>query len=86
MAHHDPHPGVTVRREFSDRGEHTFRLRFHWGGGVTTARLAAAAEALRANLRVGDLTFGMPRRPLRGAAQAPALAELQAQRRKGPRS
>lgn len=65
MAHHVPAPPQKIRRKFSDQGEHTLSFRIHPEEDLAIDTLEASALALGAPLSVGDLTHGMPFRPLR---------------------
>lgn len=70
MAHHEPHDGKLARRQFCDRGEHTFRFRFLIEGTVTTIdEIEDISGAMADPIRKGDLTVGMPLRALRGKLQ-----------------
>lgn len=69
MAHHEPAPPRATRPIFSDRGMHSFRLRVFPGPAVSLDRLAGAAMELSNYLCVGDLTMGMPLRPLRDSVE-----------------
>jgi alpha-mannosidase len=66
MAHHDPNPGTSPRREISDQGEHLFRFRFVLGGIATGEALVNMARAYVQRPLVSTTTDGMPRRYLRG--------------------
>lgn len=76
MTHHVPYDARRARRRFSDRGEHEIRFRFYRGAQTDVPTLEAAARALESTVLRGDLTVGMPLRPLRGQA-SPGLAPAQ---------
>lgn len=65
MAHHVPASPQKTRRKFSDQSEHVVAFRIHSEGDVSVAALEDSAVALASPLSVGDLTHGMPFRPLR---------------------
>lgn len=65
MAHHEPHDGQVLRRQFCDRGGHEFRLRIY-PRGADTPTLESAGDAIVQPPDVSDLTVGMPLRALRG--------------------
>ncbi len=60
MAHHVPHAGAAPRRQFADRGEHTFRLRFLAGRNLTPQVLDRQAMMLQRPLVYASVTRGMP--------------------------
>ncbi|MBC2593241.1 hypothetical protein H5P28_03105 [Ruficoccus amylovorans] len=68
MAHHEPNPGTSPRREISDQGEHLFCFRFVLGGMMSGDTLASMARDYVQRPLVATTTDGMPRRYLRGEA------------------
>lgn len=66
MAHHDPNPGVSPRREYSDQGQHVFRFHFDLSANPSSKSLRDRARRYMQLPLIANTTAGMPRRYLRG--------------------
>lgn len=52
------------RKTYTDDGVHDFRFRFFGGAEATAPRLDLETAAMQRPLILGDLTKGMPTRPI----------------------
>ncbi|MDQ8196183.1 glycoside hydrolase family 38 C-terminal domain-containing protein [Coraliomargarita sp. SDUM461004] len=66
MAHHDPNPGISPRREYSDQGRHIFRFYFDLSVNPSPSSLQDCARRMMQAPLIANTTAGMPRRYLRG--------------------
>ncbi len=66
LAHHDANPEVSLRRRYSDRGEHTLRFQFLRQAELLPMALDEMASAMHRPPLFADLTRGMPSRQKRG--------------------